>query len=52
MHDQFTTLVSHLSAVAQTFGTNPISVAVPSNKEIPYVLDMATELLHMERFNI
>ena len=27
------------------FGTNPIAVAVPSDKEIPYVLDMSTTVI-------
>ena len=44
--------------VAPTFGlkgatgTNPISVAVPAGKELPYVLDMATSIVPIGRVTV
>lgn len=34
------------------FGTNPISVAVPSEKEIPYVLDMSTTVVSRGKIEV
>lgn len=33
-------------------GTNPIAVAVPSGKELPYVLDMATSIVPIGRITV
>ncbi len=38
-------LVAHTGALKRTIGTNPIAVAVPTARDPPFVLDMATSIV-------
>lgn len=45
-------LVAPTYGKAAILGTNPISVSVPSGKELPYVLDMATSIVPIGRITV